>query len=43
VELDEADQFKVLDYDVWRGGTERVDTDSKSAAFSADILYEAII
>ena len=38
-ELDEEDQNLRLDYDVWRGGTERANTDSKSAAFSADILY----
>jgi hypothetical protein len=38
-ELDEADQFKDLDYQVWNGGTERAIAEGKSAPLSADITY----
>jgi hypothetical protein len=38
-ELDEADQFKDLDYAVWNAGTERANAEGKSAPLAADITY----
>ena len=38
-ELDEADQFKDLDYQVWNGGTEKAIAEGKSAPLAADITY----
>lgn len=38
-ELDEADQFKDLDYKVWNGGTEKANAEGKSAPLAADITY----
>jgi len=38
-ELDEADQFKDLDYQVWNGGTEKANAEGKSAPLAADITY----
>lgn len=39
VELDEADQFKDLDYQVWNCGTEKAIAEGKSAPLAADITY----
>ena len=39
VELDEADQFKDLDYQVWNAGTEKAIAEGKSAPLAADITY----
>ena len=39
VELDEADQFKDLDYKVWNAGTEKAIAEGKSAPLAADITY----
>jgi hypothetical protein len=38
-ELDEADQFKDLDYAVWNAGTEKAIAEGKSAPLAADITY----
>jgi hypothetical protein len=38
-ELDEADQFKDLDYQVWNAGTEKAIAEGKSAPLAADITY----
>ena len=38
-ELDEADQFKDLDYQVWNCGTEKAIAEGKSAPLAADITY----
>lgn len=38
-ELDEADQFKDLDYQVWNAGTEKANAEGKSAPLAADITY----
>ena len=38
-ELDEVDQFKDLDYQVWNAGTEKADAEGKSAPLAADITY----
>jgi hypothetical protein len=38
-ELDEADQYKDLDYQVWNAGTEKAIADGKSAPLAADITY----
>jgi hypothetical protein len=38
-ELDEADQFKDLDYQVWNAGTEKAIAKGKSAPLAADITY----
>ena len=38
-ELDEADQFKDLDYQVWNDGTEKAIAEGKSSALAADITY----
>jgi hypothetical protein len=38
-ELDEADQFKDLDYPVWNAGTEKAIAEGKSTPLSADITY----
>ena len=38
-ELDEADQFKDLDYQVWNCGTEKALAEGKSSALAADITY----
>lgn len=38
-ELDEADQFKDLDYKVWNAGTEKAISEGKSAPLAADITY----
>lgn len=38
-ELDEADQFKDLDYKVWNAGTEKAIAEGKSAPLAADITY----
>lgn len=38
-ELDEADQFKDLDYAVWNAGTEKAIAEGKSSALAADITY----
>lgn len=38
-ELDEADQFKDLDYQVWNCGTENAIAEGKSAPLAADITY----
>ena len=38
-ELDEADQFKDLDYQVWNCGTEKAIVEGKSAPLAADITY----
>ena len=39
VELDEADQFKDLDYQVWNAGTEKAIAEGISAPLAADITY----
>lgn len=38
-ELDETEQFKDLDYQVWNGGTEKAIAEGKSAPLAADITY----
>lgn len=38
-ELDEADQFKDLDYQVWNAGTEKAIAEGKSAPLAAAISY----
>lgn len=38
-ELDEADQFRDLDYQVWNVGTEKAIAEGKSAPLAADITY----
>ena len=38
-ELDEADQYKDFDIQVWNGGTEKANAEGKSAPLAADITY----
>ena len=38
-ELDEEDQFKDLDYQVWNAGTEKAIAEGKSSPLAADITY----
>ena len=38
-ELDKADQFRDLDYQVWNCGTEKAIAEGKSAPLAADITY----
>ena len=38
-ELDQSDQFKDLDYQVWNAGTEKAIAEGKSAPLAADITY----
>lgn len=41
-ELDEADQFKNLDYPVWNVGTEKADANVPSTPLKADIRYKIL-